>query len=98
MIKKKKDRNLCNRNLHFCGEIMINCNLAVAVVGLDTRLGCLDPNLPVDSDGMKMINSVQTQFECMNKLEALSGNLQFWKIFPTPTWRRFAKAADIFTE
>ncbi|KFM67015.1 putative cytochrome P450 12a4, mitochondrial, partial [Stegodyphus mimosarum] len=71
---------------------------SVAFVGLDTRLGCLKTNLPPDSDGMKMIRSVQTQFECMNKLEAFSGNIQFWKYFPTPTWKKFTQECDIFTE
>lgn len=71
---------------------------SVALVGLDARLGCFDINITEDSDGMKMIHSVQTQFECMNELEALSGNIPLWKIFPTPTWRKFTKAADVFTE
>ncbi|KFM67014.1 putative cytochrome P450 49a1, partial [Stegodyphus mimosarum] len=71
---------------------------SVAFVGLDTRLGCLETNLPPDSDGMKMINSVQTQFDCMNKLEAFSGNIQFWKYFPTLTWRKFTRECDIFTQ
>ncbi|XP_035214006.1 probable cytochrome P450 12a4, mitochondrial [Stegodyphus dumicola] len=70
----------------------------VAFVGLDTRLGCLETNLPPDSDGMKMINSVQTQFDCMNKLEAFSGNIQFWKYFPTPTWKKFTMECDVFTQ
>jgi len=71
---------------------------SVALVGLDTRLGCLEMNLPADSDGMKMINAVQTKFECMNKLEAFTGNIQFWKLFPTRTWKKFTAAADTFTE
>ena len=71
---------------------------AVALVGLDTRLGCFDGKLSKDSDGQKLIDSVQTQFECMNKLEGFAGNLPIWKYFSTPTWKRFAKAGDTFTE
>lgn len=67
-------------------------------MGLDARLDCLNPNLNTESDGMKMINSVQTQFYCMNKLEPFAGNFPFWKYFPTPTWKKFEKAADVFTE
>ncbi|GFQ64655.1 probable cytochrome P450 301a1, mitochondrial [Trichonephila clavata] len=71
---------------------------SVSLVGLDTRLGCLESNLSPDSDAMQMIQSVRTQFECMNKLEAFSGNIQFWKYFTTPTWKRFTKASDIYAE
>lgn len=72
--------------------------LAIALVGLDTRLGCLQKNLPPDSDAVKLINSVQTMFDGVHKLEAFSGNIQFWKLFPTPTWKEFEKAGDVFTE
>lgn len=71
---------------------------SVAYVGLDTRLGCLNPDAIAGSDGQKMIDSVQTQFHCMNELEAFTGNFPFWKYFPTPTWKKFEKAGDIFTE
>lgn len=71
---------------------------SVAYVGLDTRLDCLNPNPTIGSDGQKMIDSVQTLFQCMNKLEPFNGNIPFWKYFRTPTWRRFEKAADVFTE
>ncbi|CAL1276899.1 unnamed protein product [Larinioides sclopetarius] len=71
---------------------------SVCLVGLDTRLGCLERNLPEDSDGMKMINAVRNQFDCMIKLEAFSGRIQFWKVFPSPTWRKFVKYSDIYSE
>ncbi|GBM25942.1 putative cytochrome P450 12a4, mitochondrial [Araneus ventricosus] len=71
---------------------------SVSLVGLDTRLGSLQKDLPPESDGMQMINSVLTQFECMNKLEPFAGNIPFWKLFPTPTWRRFEKASDVYAK
>lgn len=71
---------------------------SVSLVGLDARLGCLESSLSPDSDAMQMIQSVLTQFECMNKLEAFSGNIQFWKYFTTPTWRKFTKASDIYAK
>ncbi|KAF8795078.1 putative cytochrome P450 301a1 like protein [Argiope bruennichi] len=71
---------------------------SVCLVGLDTRLGCLERNLPEDSDGMKMINAVLNQFECMIKLEVFSGHIQFWKFLPSPTWRKFVKNSDIYSE
>ncbi|XP_054706268.1 probable cytochrome P450 301a1, mitochondrial [Uloborus diversus] len=71
---------------------------SVAYVGLDTRLGCLDLNAKPDSDGMKMINGVQTMFEMMTKLEAFLGNIQYWKLFRTPSYRKFEKASDCYSE
>ncbi|GFT88830.1 probable cytochrome P450 49a1 [Nephila pilipes] len=71
---------------------------SVSLVGLDTRLGCLKSDLSPDSDALQMIQSVLTQFECMNKLEAFSGNIQFWKYFTTPTWRKFTKASDVYAK
>ncbi|GFQ86911.1 probable cytochrome P450 301a1, mitochondrial [Trichonephila clavata] len=71
---------------------------SVSLVGLDTRLGCLESNLSPDSDAMQMIQSVLTQFECMNKLEAFSGNIQFWRYFTTPMWKKFTKASDIYAK
>ncbi|GIX91132.1 probable cytochrome P450 49a1 [Caerostris darwini] len=71
---------------------------SVSLVGLDTRLGCLRKDLPPQSDGMQMIQSVLTQFECMNKLEAFSGNFPFWKFFPTPTWKKFTEASDVYAK
>jgi len=54
---------------------------AVAVVGLNTRLGCLDPNLNPDSEAQKMINAANTSFTTSNKLEF---GLPFWRFFKTP--------------
>ncbi|GFS57376.1 probable cytochrome P450 301a1, mitochondrial [Nephila pilipes] len=71
---------------------------SVSLVGLDTRLGCLKSDLSPDSDAMQMIQSVLMQFECMNKLEVFSGNIQFWKFFTTPTWRKFTKASDAYAK
>ncbi|XP_054706267.1 probable cytochrome P450 12a4, mitochondrial isoform X2 [Uloborus diversus] len=71
---------------------------SIAVIGLDTRLECLQKDLPNDSDGMKMINSVQTQFHLMTELEGFAGSLALWKYFSTPKWRKFTQASDVFTE
>ncbi|GIX67406.1 cytochrome P450 CYP12A2 [Caerostris extrusa] len=34
----------------------------------------------------------------MIKLEAFSGRIQFWKYFSTPTWRKFVKYSDDYSE
>ncbi|CAL1287366.1 unnamed protein product [Larinioides sclopetarius] len=70
----------------------------MCLVGLDTKLGCLETNLDENSDGMKMINAVLNKFDCIIKLEAFSRNVQLWKYFSTPTWKKFVKNSDIFSE
>ncbi|KAF8785926.1 putative cytochrome P450 49a1 like protein [Argiope bruennichi] len=71
---------------------------SICLIGLNTRLGCLDTDLDEDSDGIKIINSVQTKFDCIIKLEAFSRNFQLWKYFSTPTWKKFVKCSDTFSE
>lgn len=84
----------------FLGELFKWALESVALVGLDTRLGCLEPNLSPDSDAMKMIKSAQTLLDCMNVLEAFSGKVQWWKLkyVPSPTWNKFERVSDIFSE
>ena len=55
------------------------------------------PNLDSSSSAIEMIKAIEIQLECMNKMEASAGNIQLWKYLPTPTWRKFVKAADTFT-
>ncbi|GFQ86909.1 probable cytochrome P450 49a1 [Trichonephila clavata] len=95
-IFKNRDSN--NEVPNFIRELYKWTLESVCYVGLDTRLGCLESNLSKDSDGMKMINSVLSQFEYMIKLEAFSGRIQFWKYFSTPTWRKFVKYSDMYSE
>ncbi|KFM71475.1 putative cytochrome P450 12a4, mitochondrial, partial [Stegodyphus mimosarum] len=99
LVKRIYEERDDNKEVHeFLQDLYKWALESVAFVGLDTRLGCLDSNLPPDSDGLRMINSVQMKFDLMNKLEAFAGNFQFWKYFPTPGWKKFINAADVFTE
>jgi cytochrome P450 len=91
-----KDSN--NEVPNFLEELYKWALESVAVVGLDTRLGCLDRNARADSDGLRMINTVNTQFSSMNELEGFLGNIQFWKLFRTPKWKKFEKASDEFSK
>jgi len=72
-----------------------NILAAIAFVALDTRLGCLEPNLAPDSEPQRMIDSVQTQIECMFEMDM---RFSLWKWVSTPTWRKFVRAADLFAE
>ncbi|KAG8226448.1 hypothetical protein J437_LFUL003440 [Ladona fulva] len=68
---------------------------SIAVIALDHRLGCLDPNLKADSEPQKMIDAVSDFFA---GLEVMELRPPLWKIMSTPTWRRFARAMDYFTD
>ncbi|GFT29902.1 probable cytochrome P450 49a1 [Nephila pilipes] len=95
-IFENRDSN--NEIPNFVRELYKFTLESVCYVGLDTRLGCLKSNLSEDSDGLKMINAVLAQFQAMIKLEAFSGNIQYWKYFSTPTWRKFVKYSDMYSE
>ncbi|KAF4523552.1 hypothetical protein B566_EDAN012000 [Ephemera danica] len=70
-------------------------NAPIAMVALDTRLGCLQSNLPADSEPYRLINAAGEIFEVFIHL-----NLKFplWKYVSTPTWRRFVRALDTFKD
>ena len=70
-------------------------NLAVVVVGLNNRLGCLEPNLTPHSEAQKMINAVNNSFIAINKMEF---GIPIWKYFMTPAMRKLFEAQDFFTE
>ena len=64
-------------------------------MGLNTRLGCLDPNLTPDSEAQKMIRAANISFTAMNELEF---KLPIWKYFQTKELRQLFEAQDFFTE
>ncbi|GLH07257.1 probable cytochrome P450 49a1 [Gryllus bimaculatus] len=66
---------------------------SIALVALDTRLGCLAPNLAPDSEPQRMIDAVQVMFEGFYKLD-LQPSL--WRLVSTPMWRRLVHAFDYF--
>nr|AVL92863.1 CYP450 [Locusta migratoria] len=68
---------------------------SISLVALDTRLGCLDGNLPPDSEPQRLIDAVQVMFDSIYRLEM---RLSPWKLVSTPTWRRFVRALDYFYE
>jgi hypothetical protein len=70
-------------------------SVAIALVALDTRLGCLEPNLSPDSEPQQMIEAVHTMFKCLHVLEIGSF---MWKLYPTPTWNKFVATMDFFVE
>lgn len=70
---------------------------AIAVVALDTRLGCLGDKLDPESEPQKMIDSVHTMFAAMHNLE-MGSEAFLWRIYPSPSWRKFVKVMNYFVE
>ena len=68
--------------------------IAVGVVGLNTRLGCLRPDLDKDSEAQKMIDAANFSFVAINDLEH---SLPLWRLVTTPMLRKLFDAQDFFT-
>ncbi|KAK2581868.1 hypothetical protein KPH14_002331 [Odynerus spinipes] len=62
---------------------------SIARVALDVRLGCFEDK--ADADTQELINAVLTFFKNIGILEL---KIPFWRVFNTPTWKKFANALD----
>ncbi|XP_065345992.1 uncharacterized protein LOC135943381 [Cloeon dipterum] len=68
---------------------------SIALIALDTRLGCLEPNLAKGSEAQRMIDAVVAGFDLMFDLEF---KIPFWKFMNTPTWKKFVKCEEEILE
>nr|WET52686.1 cytochrome P450 [Phaedon brassicae] len=64
-------------------------------VSLDVRLGCLDANLPTDSEPQKIINAAKY---ALRNIALLELRFPFWRYFPTTIWTNYVKNMDYFIE
>ncbi len=64
-------------------------------MALNTRLGCLNPNLAEDSEAQKMIRAVNTSFKNMAELEL---GVPIWRFIKTPKLKELYAAQDFFIE
>lgn len=69
--------------------------IAIARVALDQKLGCLEDEYTMDSDTQNLIDAINVFFANVPELEL---KIPFWKLFSTPTWRKYIKALDTITE
>jgi len=67
----------------------------VTVVALNTRLGCLSPNLAEDSEAQKMVRAVNTTVKNMSELEL---GVSIWRFINTPKLKELYAAQDFFIE
>ena len=74
------------------------CSCACAGIGrvaLDTRLGCLDPDLPADSEPQKIIDAAKF---ALRNVAILELKFPFWRYIPTPLWSHYVKNMNFFIE
>jgi cytochrome P450 len=64
-------------------------------VSLDVRLGCLDPNLPPNSEPQKIIEAAKY---ALRNVAILELKFPFWRYFPTPLWTRYVENMDYFVK
>ncbi|XP_024874378.1 cytochrome P450 CYP12A2-like [Temnothorax curvispinosus] len=60
-------------------------------IALNCRMGCLKPNLAVDSEPQQMINCVQEAFDLIYRLENLPS---LWKVYNTRNLKKLFHALD----
>jgi len=69
--------------------------IGIGRVALDTRLGCLEPNLSEDSEPQQIINAAKYALRNVATLELRA---PFWHYFPTRLWQRYVNNMNFFVE
>ncbi|XP_046666276.1 probable cytochrome P450 301a1, mitochondrial isoform X1 [Homalodisca vitripennis] len=67
---------------------------SIARVALDARLGCLDDSSSLQAETQALIDAINTFFHNVGVLEL---KIPFWRVFNTPTWRKYIGALDTIT-
>lgn len=67
----------------------------IGLVALDTRLGCLEPNLAPSSEPQQIINAAKF---ALRNVAVLELKAPFWRYIPTPLWTKYVKNMDFFIE
>lgn len=65
----------------------------IGQVALDTRLGCLEPNLAPDSEPQQIINAAKYALRNVATLELKA---PYWRYIPTPLWAKYVKNMNYF--
>nr|XP_029732297.1 probable cytochrome P450 301a1, mitochondrial [Aedes albopictus]XP_029732298.1 probable cytochrome P450 301a1, mitochondrial [Aedes albopictus]XP_029732299.1 probable cytochrome P450 301a1, mitochondrial [Aedes albopictus] len=67
----------------------------IGLVALDTRLGCLEPNLSDNSEPQQIINAAKYALRNVATLELKA---PYWRYFPTPLWSKYVNNMDYFVK
>lgn len=68
----------------------------ITQVTMDTRLGCLRPNLPKDSEARVLIRAAHEVIEAIHKTEI--GQTDVWRFIPTRTYRQLCHNEDLMAD
>ncbi|KAG5899874.1 hypothetical protein JTB14_012337 [Gonioctena quinquepunctata] len=78
---------------HFLSEIYKWALESVARVSLNTRLGCLEPNLPKSSESQRIIDSINTFFWNVAEVEL---KFPVWRVYKNKSFRKYIGALEDF--
>lgn len=82
-------------DLENCRSISVLLRLGIGRVALDTRLGCLDPNLDPNSEPQQIINAAKYALRNVATLEL---KFPIWRYIPTPLWTKYVNNMNYFVE
>lgn len=68
----------------------------ISHVTMDSRLGCLNPNLSPDSDAIQMIKAAHDTIDGVMRTEM--GQMDFWQYFPTKHYRKLCRGQTKMAE
>ncbi|XP_018570997.1 probable cytochrome P450 49a1 [Anoplophora glabripennis] len=78
---------------YFLSEIYKWALESVARVSLNTRLGCLEPNLPKHSESQRIIDSINTFFWNVAEVEL---KMPVWRVYKNKSFRKYIGALEDF--
>lgn len=67
----------------------------IGLVALDTRLGCLEPNLSPESETQQIIEAAKF---ALRNVAVLELKAPYWRYFPTPLWTKYVNNMNYFVE
>lgn len=67
----------------------------IGLVALDTRLGCLEPNLSPESETQHIIEAAKF---ALRNVAVLELKAPYWRFFPTPLWTKYVNNMNYFVE
>jgi cytochrome P450 len=94
-IMDKRDTSTMQVGSDFLDDLYKWSLESVSCLALNARLGCLEPNLPADSDQMRIIRGVS---DILSNSMYLDNSLQTWRLFPGPRLRKFQRGYNTFKE
>lgn len=64
-------------------------------VALDTRLGCLSPDVTSDSETQRIIDAAKY---ALRNVAVLELKAPYWRYIPTPLWTKYVNNMNFFVE